>query len=57
MLVDYKTDRVKPWEEKKLVDLYHTQIENYREALEKLLNVKVKEKYIYSFSLGKAIQV
>ncbi len=57
VLVDYKTDRVKPWEEKKLVDLYHTQIENYREALEKLLNVKVKEKYIYSFSLGKAIQV
>lgn len=57
VLVDYKTDQVKPWEEKRLVELYHTQLENYKEALEKLLNVRVKEKYIYSFTLGKAIRV
>ena len=57
VLVDYKTDQVKPWEEKRLVELYHTQLDNYKEALEKLLNVRVKEKYIYSFTLGKAIRV
>ena len=55
VLVDYKTDQVKAWEEQNLVRLYHTQLENYQEALEKLLHVKVKEKYIYSFALGKEI--
>lgn len=57
VLVDYKTDHVKPWEESRLIELYHVQLENYQAALEKMLSAKVKEKYIYSFTLGKALQV
>lgn len=57
VLVDYKTDKVRPWEERMLAERYHIQMENYKEALEKLLFLKVKEKYIYSFALGKAILV
>lgn len=57
VLIDYKTDRIKPWEEHLLAERYHTQLENYQEALEKMLSAKVKEKYIYSFTLGKAVKV
>ena len=55
VLVDYKTDRVYRGEEQKLKELYHSQLEDYSAALERMLNRKVKEKYIYSFSLGKAL--
>ena len=55
VLVDYKTDRVYRGEEQKLKELYHGQLEDYSAALERMLNRKVKEKYIYSFSLGKAL--
>lgn len=57
VLVDYKTDKVKPWEEKRLAERYSVQLKNYQEALEKLLGLKVKEKYIYSFALSKEILV
>lgn len=55
VLVDYKTDKVSVNEEQRLVDLYHVQLEDYAEALERMTGKKVKEKYIYSFTLGKAI--
>lgn len=55
VLVDYKTDRVRLGEEQKLIDLYHTQLEDYARALERMLEMPVKEKYIYSFTLDKAI--
>ena len=55
VLVDYKTDRVAEGEEAKLVELYHTQLEDYAEALKRMLHENVKEKYIYSFTLGKEI--
>ena len=55
MLVDYKTDRVGRGEEQKLKELYHSQLEDYSAALERMLNRNVKEKYIYSFFLGKAL--
>ena len=55
VLVDYKTDRVCRGEEQKLKELYHSQLEDYSAALERMLNRNVKEKYIYSFSLGKAL--
>ena len=57
VLVDYKTDKVRPGEEKRLIELYHIQLEDYARALERLLNKKVKETYIYSFTLGKAIEL
>lgn len=57
VLVDYKTDRVYPGEERKLVELYHTQLEDYAQALERMTGKKVKEKYIYSFTLNKVIML
>ena len=55
VLVAYKTDRVRRGEEQKLIDLYHTQLEDYAQALQRMTGRKVKEKYIYSFTLKKAI--
>ena len=55
ILVDYKTDRVRRGEEQKLIDLYHTQLEDYAQALQRMTGRRVKEKYIYSFTLKKAI--
>ena len=57
VLVDYKTDRVRKGEEQHLIDLYHTQLEDYAQALERMLQKKVNETYIYSFALGKMIPV
>ena len=55
VLVDYKTDYVRRGEEKKLIERYHTQLEDYAQALERMTGRKVKERYIYSFTLKKAI--
>lgn len=55
VLVDYKTDYVRRGEEKKLIERYHTQLEDYGQALERMTGRRVKEKYIYSFALKKAI--
>lgn len=55
VLIDYKTDYVKKGQEKKLVSLYETQLQWYRKALEQMTGKKVKETYLYSFSLSKAI--
>ena len=55
VLVDYKTDAVRKGEEMRLVELYHTQLEDYAQALERMTGKRVKEKYIYSFTLNKAI--
>ena len=55
ILVDYKTDRVRRSEEQVLIDRYHTQLEDYAQALQRMTGRKVKEKYIYSFTLKKAI--
>lgn len=57
VLVDYKTDHVRPGEESRLVELYHVQLEDYAKALERMTGKRVKEKYIYSFTLGKEIVV
>ena len=57
VLVDYKTDRVSSGGEQHLIDLYHTQLEDYAAALERMLQKNVKETYIYSFTLGKMIQL
>ena len=55
VLVDYKTDFVKRGEEQKLIDRYRVQLEDYAQALERMTGRKVKERYIYSFTLGKEI--
>ena len=55
ILMDYKTDAVKTGEE--LVKRYHTQMEYYTEALERIVGKKVKERIIYSFALGAEIRM
>ncbi len=55
ILLDYKTDKVKTGEE--LVKKYSIQLDYYQEALTKITEKKVKERLIYSFTLGKTIRV
>ena len=56
ILVDYKTDKVsKKGGEDELRRRYALQLEYYAKALSQLLQKPVKEKIIYSFSLGKDI--
>ena len=55
VLVDYKTDSIKTGEE--LIGRYRTQVEYYKEALEKLTGKKVKESILYSFALNESITV
>lgn len=57
VLVDYKTDRVKPGEEETLVSRYRAQLQYYKKALEQMEQKKVKECYIYSVPLRKAISL
>ena len=57
ILVDYKTDYVKPGEENKLKEKYNSQLELYKIALEEALDRKVDEAYIYSVYLNKRIQI
>lgn len=53
ILVDYKTD--KNVDEKELHNRYDIQINLYKEALEKSLNKKVKNAYLYSTYLNKLV--
>ncbi len=57
VLVDYKTDRVKKGQESELVKKYRKQLWYYGKVLERVRGKTVKEVYIYSFALGKAILV
>ncbi|MBQ9859428.1 MAG: helicase-exonuclease AddAB subunit AddA [Clostridia bacterium] len=55
VLVDYKTDRVKTAEE--LTARYRSQLLFYKQALEQLLCLPVKEMLLYSFALDRAVAV
>ncbi len=55
VIVDYKTDKVKSADV--LYSLYHTQLEIYRDAMEKCTDYKVKEALIYSIHLGEIVKV
>lgn len=55
VLLDYKTDRVRDPSE--LTDRYRVQLAQYRKALERVTGKDVKETYIWSFRLGRAISV
>ena len=57
ILVDYKTDRMRKGEEQVLTERYRNQILDYGEALSRAAGKPVKEAYIYSFGLGKEIEV
>ena len=55
-IVDYKTDRVLKGK-KELRSRYSIQLDYYAKALSRLTGLNVKEKIIYSFTLGYAIDV
>ena len=55
ILVDYKTDRVSCEEE--LITRYEGQLHYYARALEMMRDCKVTKKIIWSFALGKAIEL
>ncbi|MBS6194186.1 MAG: helicase-exonuclease AddAB subunit AddA [Clostridiales bacterium] len=57
VLVDYKTDYVEKGREQELVEKYRTQLWYYAEALGRVRRKRVKEAYIYSFAVGKALEV
>lgn len=53
VVLDYKTDKVKSASE--LIERYHGQLDYYAKALEQMTGKKVKEKIIYSFTLGEEL--
>lgn len=55
VIVDYKTDRVK--DASLLYDMYHNQLEIYKDAMEQCTDYKVKECVIYSVYLGDYIYI
>lgn len=55
ILLDYKTDKVQ--KEEQLIERYKAQLVYYQKALEQVTGKKVKEKWMYSFSLGKGVLV
>lgn len=57
VLVDYKTDRVPNGEigEKILIKRYKTQLDYYQKAIEGITGKRVKEKILYSVTMGKEI--
>lgn len=57
VLMDYKTDKIGYGGIGELVKKYTVQLEYYAEALERLTGKKVKEKIIYSFTLGEEVSV
>ena len=58
VLMDYKTDRApKDSGAKELSEKYREQLNYYKKTLEQLTGKRVKETYIYSFSLEEVIMV
>ncbi|MEG1027595.1 MAG: 3'-5' exonuclease, partial [Oscillospiraceae bacterium] len=55
VIVDYKTDRVS--NENMLVERYKNQLEIYKKAIAQVLNIKVKQAYIYSMNMSKEILI
>lgn len=55
VVLDYKTDKV--YSADSLVERYHGQLEYYAKALEQITGKTVKEKIIYSFTLGEEIRL
>lgn len=54
-LIDYKTNR--GVSASQLIDEYRVQLELYAYAFEMATNIKIKKKYLYSFTLGLLIEV
>ncbi|WP_234119459.1 helicase-exonuclease AddAB subunit AddA [Clostridium hydrogenum] len=57
VLLDYKTDYVTEENIESIRERYKAQINYYSKALEKVTELKVKEKYLYLFSIGKLVKM
>lgn len=57
ILLDYKTDKMIFKNDNEVIKKYKEQLEYYQIAIEKIFNIKVKEKYIYSFELSKEVLI
>ncbi|MBE6970916.1 MAG: helicase-exonuclease AddAB subunit AddA [Ruminococcaceae bacterium] len=54
VVVDFKTDRIRPGEEAQRAAVYRGQLDAYSKALEKILQSEVKEKILYFFATDTA---
>lgn len=57
VIIDYKTDNINENQIEKLIIEYKDQITSYKEAIEKIKKKKVKESYLYLFSLGTEVPI
>ncbi|MFA6939866.1 MAG: helicase-exonuclease AddAB subunit AddA [Clostridiaceae bacterium] len=57
ILIDYKTDKCDKSSKNILADRYKEQLNFYKMAIEKMTNKKVKEKYLYLFSIDETVKV
>ncbi|MCM1499120.1 MAG: helicase-exonuclease AddAB subunit AddA [Clostridium sp.] len=57
VLIDYKTDYIRPGQEEILRERYKTQLFYYKDTLEHLTGLAVSESYLYSFALDKEIKM
>lgn len=55
VLVDYKTDFVNDENKEEVIQRYKKQLELYSEVLQNLTGKKVKEKYVYLFSIDESV--
>ena len=56
-IVDFKTDRVTDRSVTEVADRYRTQIDAYAQALSRIYQTQIKEKYLYLFHLGEFVQL
>ncbi len=56
-LIDYKTDHVLYGHENELKEKYSNQLRIYKAAIEKMVNSEVRDVFIYSFALDKALKL
>lgn len=57
VLLDYKTDAVPPGGITELIGRYRVQLDYYARTLEKLTGKRVKERYLYLFSVEQLVEV
>ncbi|MDW7677844.1 MAG: 3'-5' exonuclease, partial [Bacillota bacterium] len=57
VLIDYKTDAVSPVALPRWMERHRPQLEQYRQALEKLTGIHVKEVLLYSLYLNRTVNV
>ncbi len=57
VIIDYKTDEIIGGNTDAVIDEYSRQILSYKEAVEKITGVEVKECYLYLFDIEQAVEI